>query len=520
MRAGSELVITHTLPSRLSRVQALYSTLHLQASNMAVSPGSSTAYLYQAADCSSSTRPLFDFPLRRRDHGQSFTWDTLIVSGGLSGQGGAVSNDWLRYESQTCLSPSDPSYWPTLGRGRVVPPIRQHVMGLAEWDASLSAPSFSEALWLFTPGDKLLFQCEDGLRFQPPQRELTVELSCLADSLWYDLSFGGIRRCVPAAVSCDWPMVVSGLDECRLPTPSVQSLRVLSVWNFGTGPQPSVDRESVLGLPIHPVNMHRTRQLFITGQWLRPPVSVTVGNRPCMDAQLSDSVPYCSGRHNLGGNGGTALLSCGLLSSRLSCTLSDGRAAKGSVVELRVGEPAYFITTGGEPTTEHVLDGFPDFSALYTGHEYPLTVSTERPSVSSLYSDDCSSASRQAGAAPELQLCPNSRVSSIVVCFDSLDYDGQMANPALPRPLLDGARLSCPLSTMDGLVQRLDGNQTACHPRLPRLLCEQPTLCMQCSLPPGQLRASPAASSSLSVSVSHRSAVRLSALQAWARVIA
>ena len=170
--AGAPLVVTHTLPSHESRVQSMYTTAHLQASNQANSVAQRTIHLWHAADAPNSSRQLFDFATQRTGHGQGYTWDQFIVSGGLT-DAGRPSNDWITYTPPQCLHPTDPSYGSLLGpgltprssAGYLVADPAVNLQFRLHYSTSATIEWQDAAQYL--PGDRLRWRCADGYRFEP-----------------------------------------------------------------------------------------------------------------------------------------------------------------------------------------------------------------------------------------------------------------------------------------------------------------------------------------------------------------
>ena len=529
---GSDTVVTHTLPFKLARIQPLYSTAHEQGSNMALSAAESTVHLYQAASCFNTTRPLFDFSFRRRDHRQSFTWDNAIVSGGITsssarGAGSAgrveLSNAWIRFESQSCLAPDDPSYRSLLGDGVLL--SRKTVLGLSLWvgdklrwvmagNGGYYVDTNGQAQFL--PGITVRVTCDSGFHFLPVQSEAEVELTCMSDGLWYDRSISATRRCVPynSTVQCDWPFVRalvpltpdyngaagdSVRQTCFDPQPNVDSLQVAVLAPIGLE-QLTVPSPAVVDLESRPLlATYRDRQLWVRGQWFTPPVQINIAGRLCMDAQLVNSTRYCTARHANNRSDGAGNGECRLFSTAISCTLPFGRlqsSLDSAMVIVRVGShPMRTVYTSSGGLRENFW-GPSDISGnMYTTERAPLLISTREPRVAFLGSELCKlppvPAEVVQSARDNVRLvdCPNDRSFSVLVCVDSYSFDGyQQSAPAVrfvPTSSTTAAgsdnwecnwniRTAGPDAGED-----CDARQT-----LPRLRCNAEKLCGECIVSP------------------------------------
>ena len=504
-QAGA-VVITHTLPSYSARVQAQYSTAHVQRSNMVQRTRDSGLHLYLAADATNTTRPHFDFALQRTQHGQGYTWDTHIISGGLGGDGVTASNDWITYTPQHCLNPMDPSYAGLLGAGAITSDGGEFVHHAVEQLYSTTVAGivyYSNDPSLYAPGDRVRWRCADGRRFEPLRRLDSVELTCMANGLWMDAQLGSTRRCVPSRLQCIWPTWDDGGEECADPTPYVTSIRLINTHalrNVSTAAQPQPVQTSattVTGAASAFTGINGDQQLFIYGAFFVWPVRVTVGGSVCADPQLLSRVQRsCGASWNFGCR----------WHSIVRCTLFPAAPLRAAAaVVVHVGDRPVHVVSSTRPAGAFynpIVYGTPlpggsqHTSSTYYQSQQPLTIGSAAPRIVHVWSPTCDDSHRPVDEPLlSLQGCANDEPLKVRLLIANL---GAGLSP-VPAPRFrfasEGALgvqwSTCTISssTSDlGWVaddQDLpDSAKAPCDPQLPDFLCRQVLFSAECTVNP------------------------------------
>ena len=482
---GSAVVLTHTLQAAKSRLQTLYTTFHTQERQMVETPEDSSVHQFQPRSSLSTARGRFDFSLRRRDHGLLFTEDALIVSGGSSGR--QFTNDWIRYESQPCFSPDDPSYGSLLGRGFLKADgqgagLGTHNTPITEYYLLRNRTYFSgyvtSRVPQYMPGATLYWQCAAGFTFEPPLQAAVALLTCLSNGLWLDASLAAARTCVQRA-PCPYPLVSIAQGDCGAPAAVVSAIRVRL---FPSLSSPSVQpsnwlNSEVTDVPVSPSAI-RQRLLLIVGSWFSPPVVVTVGGAPCLDPRISSLRRYCVNA--------SQPASCLQFGSVISCSMPNGGLTPNSAVLLTAGSGMQRIDSYQYGSVRFLAGDLNGVSAVsgVSGVSQPLTISAAWPSVAWLDSAECTKLNATAGRAANVTLleCPNSEAFSVSVRLSNVDlhlYYGQQWRLPVLGFVVAGKWQSWSCGTW-----RICGERFACAPQLPDLLCEEELVCAECTVQP------------------------------------
>ena len=336
---GSPYVAAHSpwLTSLLtspSLTQPSVSTLHPQATSLAVSPDDATPYLPQSASSASTARPTFRVDLPRLgaayqgwsaevltvgSFGLRFVLAEGVVSGGCSGE--RCTSDWLTSSGQVrCLVPDDPSFAETLG------PLRW-------WsdDAAVVAEQGS-----LPQGALLSVACLPGYHFRPAFAQGAAEsVFCAPNGLWMDYSARTVRSCVRDSLKCSAPLVDLGGVDCQPPRPVIATLDAFGLTDVR-------GNVTLLNLPVTP-----RVPLRITGSFFSTPLTVTVGGQRCEVPTLLDPFRLC---FNTSCDGARRLW-CDPFAHSLTCTLPAllGLNLPVSVQAGRLGLTAE-TADGGRPT--------------------------------------------------------------------------------------------------------------------------------------------------------------------------
>ena len=170
-------------------------SLHRQPLAFAVDPEQSSWWVPQPASSRNTTRPLFNFPLRRLHH-RSFSFEVLtvyeplfrvagetVISGGMVG--GLASSDWIVATAVRCLPPNDPSFATVLG------PV-QVMSHFPEW---ASVYTFrNKAAGSYPVLTQLPVNCPAGYHLQPPTLWAEAVITCAPSGMWLDSSAFAITQ--------------------------------------------------------------------------------------------------------------------------------------------------------------------------------------------------------------------------------------------------------------------------------------------------------------------------------------
>ena len=254
---GSDYVVTHLYADRKARQTLLHtSTVHHQPWAMADTAEMSTWFTPQAASSLNTSRPRFNFPLRRLGHGSSLrshwtVWGWQFLSGGRSGE--VYNNDWIRLYGARCSHPADHAYAAALG--------------------PLQLLTFDDYDYPFILTSTIRVECAPRHHWEPPSPSPQVPLVCLSNGMWQSLNSRTVQRCVSDVLNCSWPEVDVGGLRCEEPRPVVHSLTLDKATN--------VDDTTVRYAPVTGGSV-----LAIYGAFFAYPISVTVGGYECEEPVL------------------------------------------------------------------------------------------------------------------------------------------------------------------------------------------------------------------------------------------
>ena len=285
---GMDWIISHARPDFYCPQLVM---AHQQAMAFATEANQSTPYLYQPASSANTTRPLFNFPLRRLGHGQGIQHEVAgdgdhvwtsgkgtpnlgIVSGGRSGS--QYSNDWIELQVGYCPEPMDPSFAALLGPVEYGP----------------DNDPFAGVDRSYLVSDSVILQCVTGYHWEPTTEAEQVSFYCGPNLLWVDVDISSVRRCVRDAFSCPEPFVfverANDTDgQCEPPRPFLTQLAQERAVNQ--------NNLTLTGYPVQRDIFSSYQPLEIDGRYFRAPVEVNVGGRPCLSIELGayDAQPRC-----------------------------------------------------------------------------------------------------------------------------------------------------------------------------------------------------------------------------------
>ena len=157
-----------------------------------------------------------------------------------------------------------------------------------------NSPVRASILGAFRSGDQVLVSCAPGWHFHPPLNNEEALLTCSANSLWEDVSMGGVQRCLPDTLICPWPLIDAGYRGCSEPLPVVQAVSVVTAMANRIAQPSSPNAGTVLQVP-NPENVFNSGQLMlhIAGQWLTDSSEVFVSSQQCTDVRLRNVSRYC-----------------------------------------------------------------------------------------------------------------------------------------------------------------------------------------------------------------------------------
>ena len=270
-----------------------FSTLHPQPTAFASHPNQSTVYMPQAASSLNTTRPRFNFPLRRHSHRSGFIRSSLQAylllsdlhlkpfiltpshhSGGQSGS--TFYSDWIQTVKARCLPPIDPSFLSTLG------PVTLIITDLTATQVYYTLDSFPTATDHPLP---LTVACQSGHHFEPPSRDTWRPLICAPNGVWMDADILSIRRCVKDRLRCDYPLADVGGLWCEPVLPVIREVRAKYVDATGASRSaPSVDVVTLVELPVT-----GGVSLSLYGNAFFLPLQVLVGSVRCDNPTLQST---------------------------------------------------------------------------------------------------------------------------------------------------------------------------------------------------------------------------------------
>ena len=460
---GSAAVLTHLMFLDRNKLQPQLSSLHLQPQQMAQTPAEQSYAVPQAASALNTTRPSFDFSMRRRGHSQQQTLDTTYVTAGQTGQ--LYLNDWIATTAQGCLWPMDPSYGPLLGPLSEVWDISDtrwilQRTGNGPVDYHFLDPNESP---MFAPYGQVSVRCATGHHFSPPMEDDMALLTCTGAALWLDLTLGAVRRCVPDVVQCEWPFVDAGFGQCVDPQPAVSRVELYTVAALGQSDTPqarNTNNATIVNLPSQWYPSLRHQQLYVYGRWLTPPLVITVQGRDCQLPLLHNATRHCTADGQL----------CRDFASVASCTLRpmyDWISPTGSLpVALTVGRRRRLLS---DLTQGTAFD--PQSAAIFS-----MSISFAPPSIVRLTAAACSSSS----TGLELLDCPLDGPFDVRVCGENIPL--YLNNGEPPRLSLSGS--STPLRCGGWAREFHVLNDTLCNDRLGDLPCWQQYVCSTCRVQP------------------------------------
>ena len=338
------------------------STAHHQPLAFADTPAQSTQWVYQAESSRNTTRPLFNFPLRRFGHGSSLrtfhgVWGYSALSAGRSGD--TFYNDWITLCSQGCMPVDDPLYRQSLGR---VEPVRTQA------DVQRS----------YQPGHAISARCGAGLHWEPPAKNDQVSLQCGANGMWMNYELMTVQSCQPDThkLNCTHPLVDRGFEKCEVVTPRITGLSLESSTNL--------DNVTIAGALVNGGQV-----LTIYGSYFTQPLAVLVGGLECMSVELwltgNDTTPVQLCQHQV--NNRTV---CQAFADQVRCSI-----------------PAVF----GLRLPVEVIDGFSFLLAdVYGSETGAATISSTAPVILQLESAACVSPD-----SLTLRDCPATRPFNITV---------------------------------------------------------------------------------------------------------
>ena len=457
---GTPAVMTHLLPTDVSKLQPHITTLHLQPQQMVQTPDDSTWAVPQAASALNSTRPSFAFSMQRKGHSQERSFAVTYITGGHSG--GLYYNDWVSFTAQGCLWPMDPSYRSLLGPlGKVV--LRNGntyvLQRLSSTEYDFANSTDVPQVMLNTVMD---IQCAAGHHFSPPLEYNFASVRCTGAGLWMDTLLGSIRRCVPDQLHCAYPFTDAGYGHCVDPEPDVTGITMHVVAAFDqVNEQPSNYNEGViynLRVQWFPLTLHQ--QLYVTGRWLTYPLQITVLGYDCLQPTLLNTSRYCTADGGLCRDFGT-VASC-TIRGFLDTLSTDGTYP----VTVTVGHRSRYFPT---------IDSYVEGKSELTPWPQPMDIYLAFPRISQLTSDDCSAAS----TALQLVDCPADRPFLIEVCGENIPYYANSGQ--LPVWTLSTAE---PLYCSRLWRQSRPETERPCDPRIPELPCWQSFVCAICEVQP------------------------------------
>ena len=231
-------------------------TVHHQPLAFANTPEQSTIWVRQAASSLNTTRPHFNFPMRRLGHGSHlysmYGWyGQVVISGGRTGE--LYYNDWIELGSQKCFSVTDPSY--------------RAVLGPVEWEDTFDP---------LRQGVRRQARCADGYHWEPPTRDFrrTTTLTCAPNGVWLSYELLTVQTCRPDALNCSYPYVDLGFEECQLPNAEITRIELET-------PLHNVDNITIIDAPVT-----GGQPLTIYGKYFSEPLTVLVGGQECTTVEL------------------------------------------------------------------------------------------------------------------------------------------------------------------------------------------------------------------------------------------
>ena len=377
---GSDHVVAHFQADmrHLPLLQQV-STVHNQPFAFADSPANASSwYSPQAASSLNTTRPLFNFRLRRIGHGMSLRsywslWGWQIISGGRSGD--AYSNDWIRLSSTRCAPPDDPAYAAALG------PVELLTM-FNPIDGIPMMPLHQQIV-----SGAAQVRCAADHHWVPPLRETQLELHCAPNGMWMSLDAQTVRRCV-LGLNCSWPEVDLGFEQCELPVPTIESIDVVVKDYRPISDLVRVDNVTLADVPIG------LGTFIVRGRFFSLPLRVMVGGVECDLPQLWTSNDTAS--------------------ARLCEAVSGSERCEEYAPEVRCTLPAVW----GIHLPVVVTSGFHSEQAEVANGALP-TISSTPPRIAGINSSYCELAERHGGIFPSLSLinCPNDVAFNLSVRF-------------------------------------------------------------------------------------------------------
>ena len=287
----------------------------------------------------------------------------------------------------------------------------------------------------FHSGEVISVQCAAGYHFEPPLEAVLAQLTCSANSLWVDVSLGGVRRCVVDRDDCPAPLVDSGYAECAEPAPEVLGIEVVTAQWTPRDLQYNVDAATVVDvLPMISNDYQRANQLIVHGRWLTTPSTITVGTRVCFNTMLRNITTYCwwpsiDSRSSVCRDYGESLI-CTLmeeLGSELPVSILTGRGSRRRAISSlgpstgpRTAEA--LTLSGMEPVIRYICDVPPqagDPQQCQRGVDLPDRTLTECPNDRAFQVWLCASGAGLFGWSDTRAFQPTKTQSEPMVLADS-----------------------------------------------------------------------------------------------------
>ena len=365
--------------------EVVVNTLHHEPFAFADNPGNATWFLPQAAPSYNTTRPLFNFQLRRLDSSSTTAmssmrhlFDDLIIGGHT---GSIYLNDVVQLSHSLCPFPDDPSF--------------RDVLGPVEWSWSGGSTGSADQYPYITQYVVCLSSCNEGYHLEPPPVAGCVELICAPNRVWMDLQTQSITRCVRNQLDCAFPLDDLGGVECEPLLPRINAVQGTFIAGDvqGLGQETPISNLGPWALVDAPLSR---LWLTITGDVFFEPVSVSVRGQQCEDAklvELGSSAPLPSMCYNISLNG-EVLRTCSSFAHHITCTLQRAQPGVNSAIVVHSGRMGALTMLSK--------------SAPLPGA--PATLSTAPPQLHSVFSVDCHQ-------DDDLQLssCPPSRPFNVTI---------------------------------------------------------------------------------------------------------